>query len=228
MTPAVRSFFLNAVDGISENEGILMVGSTNHLSQLDDGISKRPSRFDRKYEFGLPGRELRRQYAVFWQGKLKGRRGGEEGKVDGEKEQGHGHENEDEDGGDEDITIDFPDILLDKIAAITNGFSFAYMQEAFVSTLLVIAGERERSTGISSESARSSIYYQDTRDEVESVSEAFELVGLDADGEGNRDHGGGDDDKDPLDKFILWKEMKVQVALLKKEIGKDGARDRGK
>lgn len=28
--PAVQSFFFNAVDGLSENEGIIMVGTTNH------------------------------------------------------------------------------------------------------------------------------------------------------------------------------------------------------
>lgn len=44
----VRSYFLNAVDGIAKNDGIFMVGSTNHLDRLDPGIAKRPSRFDRK------------------------------------------------------------------------------------------------------------------------------------------------------------------------------------
>lgn len=44
----VRSYFLNAVDGIAKNDGVFMVGSTNHLDRLDPGIAKRPSRFDRK------------------------------------------------------------------------------------------------------------------------------------------------------------------------------------
>lgn len=44
----VRSYFLNAVDGIAKNDGIFMIGSTNHLDRLDPGIAKRPSRFDRK------------------------------------------------------------------------------------------------------------------------------------------------------------------------------------
>jgi transitional endoplasmic reticulum ATPase len=194
VTPQVRSFFLNAVDGISENEGILMVGSTNHLDQLDDGISKRPSRFDRKYEFGLPGKELRKKYCEFWQDKL-------------------GKKNSDsaENGGDE-MEIDFPDVLLDKIAGITDGFSFAYMQEAFVSTLLVIAGQQEASTDVSG---------QVSEGDVESVTDAFEVVGLTESGEQSRD-GNDDDVKDPLDRFVLWKEMKVQVALLKREIGKNG------
>jgi transitional endoplasmic reticulum ATPase len=37
VTPLTRSYFFNQVDGLSDNDGILMVGSTNHLDQLDDG-----------------------------------------------------------------------------------------------------------------------------------------------------------------------------------------------
>ena len=35
----VRSYFLNEVDGLKSNDGIFMVGSTNHLDRLDPGIS---------------------------------------------------------------------------------------------------------------------------------------------------------------------------------------------
>lgn len=35
----VRSYFLNEVDGLKSNDGIFMVGSTNHLEWLDPGIS---------------------------------------------------------------------------------------------------------------------------------------------------------------------------------------------
>lgn len=38
----VRSYFLNEVDGLEANDGIFMVGSTNHLDRLDPGISVRP------------------------------------------------------------------------------------------------------------------------------------------------------------------------------------------
>ena len=44
----IRSYFLNEVDGLESNDGILMIGSTNHLDKLDPAISKRPSLFDRK------------------------------------------------------------------------------------------------------------------------------------------------------------------------------------
>ncbi|GAB7338409.1 hypothetical protein MBLNU457_4702t1 [Dothideomycetes sp. NU457] len=113
ITPKVRSYFFNEVDGLRSNDGIFMIGSTNHLDQLDPGISKRPSRFDRKYLFPDPDREQRRQYAAFWQRKLE--------------------DNKD---------IEFPDKLCDAIAGITDGFSFAYMQEAFVASLLAIAGQK--------------------------------------------------------------------------------------
>jgi SpoVK/Ycf46/Vps4 family AAA+-type ATPase len=106
----VRSYFLNEVDGIKRNDGILMLGSTNHLDRLDPGISKRPSRFDRKYLFPNPDEPQRVLYAQYWQKKLES--------------------NED---------VDFPDALCGAIARITDGFSFAYIQEAMVASLLAIA-----------------------------------------------------------------------------------------
>lgn len=53
---ATRSYFLNEVDGLESNDGILMIASTNFLERLDPGITKRPSRFDRKYLFPLPNK----------------------------------------------------------------------------------------------------------------------------------------------------------------------------
>jgi len=118
ITPNVRSYFFNEVDGLKSNDGIFMVGSTNHLDQLDPGISKRPSRFDRKYFFSDPDSDQREQYAHFWQEKLK--------------------DNKD---------LAFPDALCGAIAGITGGFSFAYMQEAFVASLLAIARRKKSPTG---------------------------------------------------------------------------------
>lgn len=37
----VRSYFLNEVDGLKSNDGVFMVGSTNHLDRLDPGIAVR-------------------------------------------------------------------------------------------------------------------------------------------------------------------------------------------
>lgn len=35
----MRSYFLNEIDGLKSNDGIFIVGSTNHLERLDPGIS---------------------------------------------------------------------------------------------------------------------------------------------------------------------------------------------
>ncbi|KAI8933543.1 hypothetical protein NX059_009280 [Plenodomus lindquistii] len=67
----VPSYFLNEVDGLEDNDGILMIGSTNHLDRLDPAISKRRSRFDRKYHFEMPGLRDRRAYAEYWGRKLE-------------------------------------------------------------------------------------------------------------------------------------------------------------
>jgi transitional endoplasmic reticulum ATPase len=104
---SVRSYFLNEVDGVESNDGILMIGSTNHLDTLDPAISKRPSRFDRKYHFKLPELEERKSYAEYWRGKL-------------EKHN----------------TVDFPAEVTDIIAQLTDKFSFAYLKELFVMALL--------------------------------------------------------------------------------------------
>jgi len=165
----VRSYFLNEVDGLKSNDGILMVGSTNHLDRLDPGISKRPSRFDRKYYFPDPDYDQRVAYAKFWQGKLK--------------------DNHD---------LEFPDELCPAIANITNKFSFAYMQEAFVASLIAIA----------------------TRKDGESLTNRFEHSGY-------QDPvwetavmpcSGGEKLDGDLDKLILWEELQLQVKILRDEM----------
>lgn len=40
--------------------------------------------------------------------------------------------------------MDFPDSLIDKIAEWTSDFSFAYLKEAFVSSLLIIAARESQ------------------------------------------------------------------------------------
>lgn len=131
----MRSFFLNEVDGLTANDGIMMIGSTNHLELLDPGISKRPSRFDRKFLFDRPNVEQRTKYAEYWRRKLSKKT---------LEEQSRNQSLADlslEDMGDDNQKIEFPEGLCPKIAGITDGFSFAYMQEAFVASLLAIAAE---------------------------------------------------------------------------------------
>ncbi|MCJ1285596.1 hypothetical protein MMC26_004937 [Xylographa opegraphella] len=106
VTDKHRSYFLNEVDGLSTNEGILILGSTNHLNKLDPAIMKRPSRFDRKYPFYSPGEPERALYAAYWKSKL----------------------------------ADVPEVDMSEsdcaaIAALTEGFTFAYLKEAFMATL---------------------------------------------------------------------------------------------
>jgi transitional endoplasmic reticulum ATPase len=113
VTSQTRSYFFNEVDGLENNDGILMVASTNYLNRLDPGLTKRPSRFDRKYLFPLPDEHERKLYAEFWHDKLKNK-----------------------------SNVDFPKKLCAPIAKITNDFSFAYMQEAFVAALLDLARRR--------------------------------------------------------------------------------------
>lgn len=108
---ANRSFFLNQVDGLANNDGLLLIGTTNHFDRLDPGLSTRPSRFDRKYEYGDPDEEGRKLYVLYWKKKLE-----------------NNHD------------IDFSDELVDEIAKLTNKFSFAYLKEAFVSALVILAG----------------------------------------------------------------------------------------
>lgn len=88
VTDQVRSYFFNEVDGLEDNQGILMIGSTNNctvptagfkhayrtgkelmnptVDKLDAGLSKRPSRFDRKYRFNNPSFDDRPRYCEYW------------------------------------------------------------------------------------------------------------------------------------------------------------------
>lgn len=120
VTPVTRSYFFNEVDGLENNDGILMIATTNHLDLLDPGLSKRPSRFDRKYLFPQPNKEERTLYAEYWREKLKNK-----------------------------PAIEFPKKLCSAVADITDDFSFAYMKEAFVATLLDLA--RNHATGDTSD-----------------------------------------------------------------------------
>ena len=188
VTSATRSYFFNEVsnflrvilffssikqvDGLENNDGIFMVASTNHLDQLDPGLSSRPSRFDRKYLFPLPDEGERVLYCKYWRKKLSKKHS----------------------------SIKFPLKLCPAIAGITADFSFAYLKEAFVATLLTIAGRRSE-------------HNDDDNDLVDlSVQQAL--------GRGP-DDGDDDDDDKPLEEYELWREMKKTVALLRDDMGKN-------
>ena len=194
----VRSYFLNEVDGLLNNDGILMVGSTNHLEQLDPGISKRPSRFDRKYLFPNPDMDQRVQYCEFWRQKL----------LDNEE-------------------VEFPVKLNKAIASITKGFSFAYMQEAFVAALLEIAKAGEDGDEVKDE--------DEDEEKPESKGDKFGWGPCNSSGFpsfpswehtcncwnkrcecGRRADILKDED---LDKYVLWREIKKVVKTLREELG---------
>ena len=80
------------------------------MDRLDPGISKRPSRFDRKYLFDAPNKAERIQYCEFWRSKVS-----------------------------HNPKIEFPQCLCLSIAEITENFTFAYMKEAFIAALLQLA-----------------------------------------------------------------------------------------
>ena len=86
------------------------------LNEVDGLETKRPSRFDRKYHFDLPAAPERAQYCEYWRSRLADNK-----------------------------AIEFPPSLCTAIAGITEGFSFAYLQEAFISALLVIVDQQRSS-----------------------------------------------------------------------------------
>jgi hypothetical protein len=103
--PHNRSFFLNELDGFASNEGIVVLATTNHPERLDSAILERPSRFDRKYTFALPGPAERESYIRLWNTSLESA-----------------------------LTLD--DTTLTAVAEATDGFSFAYLRELFLSSLM--------------------------------------------------------------------------------------------
>ena len=66
-----RAFFLNELDGFRTNTGVVVLATTNHPEKLDTAILDRPSRFDRKYYFNLPGDAERLAYVEKWNRELQ-------------------------------------------------------------------------------------------------------------------------------------------------------------
>lgn len=53
-----ETVLLNLLDGTSQTNDILHIGCTNHPEKLETRILNRPSRFDRRYYFGLPDEKV--------------------------------------------------------------------------------------------------------------------------------------------------------------------------
>ena len=85
--------------------------------------------------------------------------------------------------------LEFPAMLCPAIAEITKGFSFAYMQEAFVATLLALA-----------------------RDHTASLATDTNRWGCEP------IHVGLERSDDDLDSFVLWRVIKVQIRVLREDM----------
>jgi hypothetical protein len=64
------SAFLNLMDGISAKNGLLVVATANEVKKLKANVTRRPSRFDRKFEIPLPNAEMAYIYLKRWFGNL--------------------------------------------------------------------------------------------------------------------------------------------------------------
>jgi len=53
--------FLQCMDGMVTNSGVITVATTNHAGSIDPAIADRPGRFDRVIEVGLPTQDQRRR-----------------------------------------------------------------------------------------------------------------------------------------------------------------------
>lgn len=57
-----ESEILNILDGVSHNQNIVFLATTNHPDMLLGNITNRPSRFDRVFDFKAPSAETRKIY----------------------------------------------------------------------------------------------------------------------------------------------------------------------
>lgn len=118
--------------------------------------------------------------------------------------------------------LDFPDKLCPAIAKITKGFSFAYLQEAMVAALLAIAREDEYSERVCLECLQAhdkpSNGSSCDKEGVRPFKGLYDYVWLTKQMD--------EDDKD-LDNYVLWREIKKQVRILREELGDDTKRAYG-
>ncbi len=110
-----RTVFLNEMDGFASNDGLLVIASSNHPGKIDEALLKRPSRFDRVFHLGLPELAERR---TFCESVLK-------------RSSLAAHLSNDLDVAE----------LAGKIAQKTDGFTPAYLKEAFTAAALFCAQE---------------------------------------------------------------------------------------
>ena len=167
----------------------MMIASTNHLDQLDPGLSHRPSRFDRKYLFPFPSLEERTLYCEYWRHKLRNN-----------------------------TTIEFPELLCEAMAGIMNAFTFAYMKEAFIATLLTIAGKRTEDS--EDENGRVGKTTLSTETQLPPIGGWSQLQSdsLTAMSAKDPTRDGQKTCEDDLEKYEIWREMVKQVKILRDDM----------
>jgi len=110
-----RTVFLNELDGFQNNEGLLIIASSNHPGRIDEALLKRPSRFDRVIHIGPPQPAERREFCLRLLARSSLRAL---------------------------LAPDFDaEALARTVAERTDGFTPAYLKEAFVSAALERAQE---------------------------------------------------------------------------------------
>ena len=60
----VLSGLMNILDGVNQIDNVVYLATTNYPEKLQERLSNRPSRFDRKYELGSPVADVRRKYIL--------------------------------------------------------------------------------------------------------------------------------------------------------------------
>ena len=134
------------------------------MDKLDAGISKRPSRFDRKYHFALPTTHERAQYVEHWRWVKFLQTMSFIYLIRSPAAQSH--EYSPPPAADTKSVrakllriqpnLALPTNLSTAIAKITDGFSFAYLQETFVSALLSLARSGSSPVNTSTQNAPNS------------------------------------------------------------------------
>lgn len=105
-----RSFFLNIVDGFASNQGVVILGTTNYPERVDPALLDRGGRFDSKYHFELPARAERAAYIKQWNDDIK--------------------------ESPTRLPMCLSDAGIDRITKLTDGFSFAYLKELFLASMM--------------------------------------------------------------------------------------------
>lgn len=57
-----ESDILNILDGVNHVDKVVFLATTNYVNELGARIVNRPSRFDKRFKIGMPGKETRRIY----------------------------------------------------------------------------------------------------------------------------------------------------------------------